>query len=221
MNPKRLGLPSIQRQSQAARAIRFLAACFTIGVWVAIGVLIDQPHVIWRFVAHDDEITRLIIKATCKTGGQVAHAEAIMRGGTIIGAFAEGGVQERRPDYDGGIFAFEQLIALPVTVEIQAKFEHYMRSPNVMGEKYDYFGLFDFVQLVGDWHQSHKAFCSTLITDAARWDNMIFKHALPIHAHGVSPVMLQQMTLCRDDAKIITRDDPIFIAHISAEKTGG
>jgi hypothetical protein len=55
----------------------------------------DQPYVIWRFVAHDDEITRLIIAATCKTGGQVAHAEAIMRGGTIIGAFAEGGVQER------------------------------------------------------------------------------------------------------------------------------
>lgn len=182
----------------------------------------DQPHVIWRFVAHDDEITRLIIAATCKTGGQVAHAEAIMRGGTIIGAFAEGGVQERRLDYDGGKFAFEQLIALPVTAEVQAKFEHYLRSPEVQKVKYDYFGLFDFVQLVGDWHQSHKAFCSTLITDAARWDNMIFKHAFPIHAHGVSPVMLQQMTLARDDALIITRDDPIYKAHISKglEKIG-
>lgn len=184
--------------------------------------MIDQPYVLWRFVAHDDEITRLIIKATCKTGGQVAHAEAIMRGGTIIGAFAEGGVQERRLDYDGGKFAFEQLIAIPVTAEIQAAFEHYMRSPEVMGEKYDYFGLFDFVQLIGDWHSGHKVFCSALVTDATRYVG-IFKHPLPIHAHGVSPVMLQQMALARDDAKIVTRDDPVFIAHIAAEiaKTGG
>jgi hypothetical protein len=181
---------------------------------------IIQPHVIWRFVAHGDEITRLIIKATCKTGGQVAHAETIIRGGTIIGAFAEGGVQERRLDYDGGKFQFEQLIAIPVDAETQAAFEHYMRSPQVMGEKYDYFGLFDFVQMIGDWHAGHKVFCSALITDAARWVK-IFKHPLPIHAHGVSPIMLQQMTLARDDAMIITRDDPIFIAHISSAETGG
>jgi len=181
----------------------------------------DQQYVIWRFVAHGDEITRLIIAATCKTGGQVAHAEAIMRGGTIIGAFAEGGVQERKLDYDGGKFEFEQLIAIPVTGEVQAKFEHYLRAPTVFGEKYDYIGLFDFVQLFGDWHQSHKVFCSCLITDAARCENMIFKHALPIHAHGVSPVMLQEMALARDDAIVITRDDPIFKAHISAvEKIG-
>lgn len=182
----------------------------------------NQPYVIWRFVAHDDEITRLIIAATCKTGGQVAHAEAIMRGGTIIGAFAEGGVQERALDYDGGKFAFEQLIAIPVTDEVQAKFEHYLRSPEVQKVKYDYLGLFDFVQLIGDWHESGKAFCSTLITDAARWKDMIFKHAFPIHAHGVSPVMLQQMALARNDSIIITRDDPIFKAHISGamEKTG-
>jgi hypothetical protein len=181
----------------------------------------DQPYVVLRFVAHEDEITRLIIKATCKTGGQVAHAEAIMRGGTIIGAFAEGGVQERRLDYDGGKFQFEQLIAIPVSLETQAKFEHYLRSPKVRKLKYDYLGLFDFVQLIGDWHESHKAFCSALITDAARWDDMIFKHALPIHAHGVSPVMLQQMALSRDDSLIITRDDPIFIAHIASGKQPG
>lgn len=180
----------------------------------------DQPYVIWRFVAHDDEITRLIIAATCKTGGQVAHAEVPMRGGTVIGAFAEGGVQERPLNYDGGKFQFEQLIAIPVTAETQAAFEHYMRSPQVMGEQYDYFGLGDFVQLFGDWHQSHKVFCSALVTDAARWVK-IFKHPLPIHAHGVSPVMLQQMALARDDALIITRDDPIFLAHIASEKRPG
>jgi hypothetical protein len=96
-----------------------------------------------------------------------------------------------------------------------------VNAPEVFGEKYDYFGLGDFVQLFGDWHQGHKVFCSALITDAARGSG-IFIHPLPIHAHGVSPLMLQQMTLCRDDAQIITRDDPIFKAHVSAisEKTG-
>jgi hypothetical protein len=186
----------------------------------------DQQYVLWRFVAHPDEITRLIIKATCKTGGQVAHAEAIMRGGTIVGAFAEGGVQERKLDYDGGKFQFEQLIAIPVSAETQAAFEHYMRSPEVLGEKYDYFGLFDFVQMIGDWHAGHKVFCSALIVDAARYVG-IFKHPLPIHAHGVSPIMLQQMALARDDAQIVTRDSDIFKAHIApisvsaiSEKTG-
>jgi hypothetical protein len=177
-----------------------------------------QPHVIFRFVAHDDEITRLILAATCKTGGQVAHAEAVMRGGTIVGAFAEGGVQERPLNYDGGKFKFESLIAIPVDADTQAAFEHYMRSPQVLGEPYDYFGLGDFVQLF-DWHQSHKVFCSAVVTLAARWVK-IFKHPLPINAHGISPIMLQQMTLTRDDAKIVTRDDPIFISHISKEMTG-
>jgi hypothetical protein len=174
--------------------------------------------IILRFVCHDDGISRAIIAVT---GGQVAHAEAIMRGGTIIGAFAEGGVQERRLDYDGGKFEFEQLIAIPVTADAQAAFEHYLRSHEVQKVKYDYFGLFDFVQLIGDWHQTGKAFCSCLIDDAARWKDIIFKHPLPIHAHGVSPVMLQQMALARDDSFIVTRDDPIFRAHISAvEKIG-
>src|ERR1700682_4952225 len=96
-----------------------------------------------------------------------------------------------------------------------------MRSPQVMGEQYDYFGLGDFVQLFGDWHQSHKVFCSALVTDAARRVK-IFKHAFPIHAHGISPVMLQELALARDDSIIVTRDDPIFKAHISKpmEKTG-
>ena len=187
----------------------------------------QQDYVIWRFVAHDDEITDLIIKATCKTGGQVAHAEGLMRGGTIIGAFAEGGVQERPLDYDGGKFQFEAFIAIPVSAETQAVFEHYLRSPEVFHEPYDYFGLGDFVQMIGDWHESHKVFCSALIVDAARWEDRIFKHKLPIHAHGVSPVMLEEMVRCRDDSIIITRDDPIFLAHIApisgsniAEQTG-
>jgi hypothetical protein len=181
----------------------------------------EQDYVVWRFVAHDDEITRLIIASTCKTGGQVAHAEAVMRGGTIIGAFAEGGVQERALNYDGGKFQFEALVAIPVSAETQAVFEHYLRSPEVLGEPYDYFGLGDFVQMIGDWHQGHKVFCSALITDAARGAG-IFKHPLPIYAHGISPIMLEQMTLCRDDSIIITRDDLIFKAHISdiSEKTG-
>jgi hypothetical protein len=172
--------------------------------------------IVLRFVCHDDGISRAIIAVT---GGQVAHAEAIMRGGTIIGAFAEGGVQERRLDYDGGEFKFEQLIALPADDDMTARFEHYLRSPNVLGEKYDYFGLLDFVEHF-DLHTQHKVFCSATMQDDLRWVGY-FPNPLPIPAHKVSPLMLQQMVLSRPDVRVITRDDPIFLAHIASEKRPG
>ena len=182
----------------------------------------DQLHAIFRVVQHKDLISKIIVATTCREGGEVAHAELVMRGGTIIGAFAEGGVRERPLDYDGGPdqVEFEQFIAIPVDAATLDALEHFMRSPKVMGERYDYTGLGDFVQYF-DWHQGHQVFCSALMVDGCRWVK-ILKHALPIHAHGVNPVMWQQMLLCMETSIIITRDDPIFKAHISGamEKTG-
>lgn len=168
--------------------------------------------IILRFVCHDDGISKAIVAVT---GGQVAHAEAIMRGGTIIGAFAEGGVQERQLDYDGGKFKFEQLVALSVDDDMAARFEHFLRSPEVWKEKYDYFGLLDFVEHF-DLHQQHKVFCSALIQDDLRWIGY-FPNPLPIWARHVNPEMLRQQVLCKRSAKVITRDDPIFVAHIASE----
>ena len=81
--------------------------------------------IIIRLVRHDDPLSWAIIQ---NTGGEVAHAEAIMKGGTVVGAFAEGGVQERRLDYDGGKFVKEILFSLPADDAMSAAFEHYGRA---------------------------------------------------------------------------------------------
>jgi hypothetical protein len=167
-------------------------------------------EIIARLVDHGDILSDLILE---KLGGMVAHAELFTEAGTVIGAYAEGGVQERPLDYDHGKFRTEILIALPTDADTVAKVDHFMRAPEVMHEPYDYLGLLDFTEHF-DFHQQHKVFCSALLVDALRWTNY-FPHPLPISAHKVYPVLLQQMLLCRPDAKIITRDDPIFKAHIA------
>jgi hypothetical protein len=180
----------------------------------------NTTYVISRYVCHDDLISDIIIAETCHAdGGQVAHAEVLIPGGTIIGAFAEGGVQERPLNYDGGLKAdgghikFEALVAIPTDEATLAAFIHYMRSPEVLKEPYDYLGLGDFVQGF-EWHKGHKVFCSALVTDAKRWVK-IYKHPLPIPAHRVSPIMAEQMDLARDDAFIVSRDSDIFRAYIA------
>jgi hypothetical protein len=167
--------------------------------------------IIVRFVCHDDPLSAAIL---IEIGGQVAHAEAVMPGGTVIGAFAEGGVQERQLDYDGGKFRYEALVALPARDDVAAAFEHYLRSPEVLGEPYDYTGLAKFVEHF-DFHQGHHVFCSALIDDALR-GCLYFPRPLPIPAHEVNPRMLQQMLFARYDTILVTRDHPIFIAHIAA-----
>jgi hypothetical protein len=167
-------------------------------------------EIIIHVVQHDDPLSVAIV---AETHSQVAHAEAFTRAGTIIGAFALGGVQERPLNYDGGKFIFEQFIALPCPSEMEAAFEHYLRA--VLGEAYDFSGLAEFVEH-WDMHGKHHVFCSALMQDALRGCGY-FPHPLPIAAHETSPRMLQQMLLCRPDAKIITRDDPIFVAHIASE----
>jgi hypothetical protein len=170
--------------------------------------------IIIRLVRHDDALSAAII---LNIGGEIAHAEAIMKGGTVIGAFAEGGVQERPLDYDNGKFKKEILLALPTDEETEARFEHYLRAPEVMGEKYDFTGIANFVHLGIDLHGKHTVFCSALIHDALRWINWL-PVPLPIPGHYVTPIVLQQELLARPDVKIITRDDLIFIAHINAAK---
>jgi hypothetical protein len=175
--------------------------------------------IIIRLVCHDDALSWAILK---NIGGEVAHAEAIMKGGTIIGAFAEGGVQERSLNYDGGKFKKEILFALPADEEMSARFEHYMRA--CLGEAYDYSGIVNFIHLGVDTHSKHHVFCSAMIQCALRglgadehapkW----WAREMPMDAHYVNPLIIHQELLVDQRTIIITRDDPIFIAHISAVK---
>ncbi len=166
-----------------------------------------------RLVNHGDGLSDAIL---LETGGLVAHAETIMPGGTIIGAFAEGGVQERPLDYDGGVYKYEVLVALPMDGQMSAAFHHYLRS--CIGEPYDYMGLAKFVEHF-DLHRRHMVFCSALVQDALRGCSY-FPRPLPIPAHESSPRILHQTLFGRPDIRVITRSDPLFVAHISQEKAG-
>lgn len=165
--------------------------------------------IIIRLVRHEDPLSWAIIQ---NIGGEVAHAEAIMKGGTIIGAFAENGVQERPMDYDGGKFAKEVLFALPADDDMSAKFEHYGRA--CIGESYDFTGLTEFIHLGVDLHGTHHVFCSALVQDMLR-GCLWFPRPLPIPAHYVSPLLLQQELLVDQRTKVITREDPIFKDHVA------
>jgi hypothetical protein len=164
---------------------------------------------IWvRLVCHDDLLSELILE---EIGGIVAHAEAIEKGGTVIGAFAEGGVQRRPLDYDHGRFKREILVEVPADDDMSAKFYHWLNA--CLGESYDYPGLAKFVEHF-DLHRGHHAFCSMLIDNALR-GCLYFPRPLPIPAHEVSPRILHQMLFCRPEVRIVSRDDPQFIAHIA------
>ncbi len=166
-----------------------------------------------RLVCHDDPLSWAILK---NIGGVVAHGEAIMKGGTVIGAFAEGGVQERPLNYDGGKFKKEILFELPADDEMNAKFEHYLRSPKVLGEAYDYPGIANFMHFGIDLHAEHHVFCSALIHDDLRFIGW-WPRPMPIPGHYVNPLILHQELLADQRTRIITRDDPAFLAHISKD----
>ena len=169
-----------------------------------------------RLVAHDDPLSWAILK---NIGGVVAHGEAIMKGGTVIGAFAEGGVQERPLDYDGGKFKVEIIFELPADDDMSARFEHYLRSPRVMGEPYDYPGIVNFVHPGWDTHAGHHAFCTALMHDDLRWIKW-WPRPMPIPGHYVSPLILHQELLCDQRTRIVERTDPAFVAHIAKGGNG-
>jgi hypothetical protein len=158
-----------------------------------------------RLVLHKDALSAGII---LKTGGEYAHAEALTADGTVIGAFAEGGVQERPIDYDHGNFVRETFALLPADAEMTAKFYHWVRA--VIGEPYGFADIAGFTVGLGglDLHHQHRVICSALMVNALRGCSF-FPHPLPIPAHAVTPVMLQQMLLCRPEVRLVTRAEAI------------
>ena len=167
---------------------------------------------ILRGVCHNDELSRLIL---VNQGGVLAHFEAVMKGGTVVGAFAEGGVQERPLNYDGGSFAREILFDLPADDAVNARFEQYLRSPRVMGEKYDNTGILNYLHFGIDLHAKHHVFCSALIHDDLRWINW-WPRPMPIPGHYVTPLIMHQELLADQRTRVITRDDPAFIAQVKS-----
>ena len=160
--------------------------------------------IIVRLVLHNDLLSKGII---FRTNGEYAHAEAITPQGTIIGSYAEGGVQERPLDYDKGNYEKELLLLLNATSEQSDKFYHYLRAPEVLGEKYGFIDILGFASGL-HIHIPHEVICSALITLSLRGCDWL-PRSLPMAAHTVSPALLHQMLFARaiDDFKIITRDE--------------
>ena len=171
-----------------------------------------------RLVRHDDPLSWAIIQ---NIGGVVAHAEAIMKGGTVVGAFAEGGVQERPLDYDGGKFLKEIIFELPAPPEMSDRFEHYMRA--IKGEPYDFSGIMDSLHLGYDFHAKKHLFCSAAVHDALRGlgdgrdESMhYYSRATPMGGHYVTPIVLHQQMEVDARTRIVERTDPAFVAHIAS-----
>jgi hypothetical protein len=167
-----------------------------------------DASLIFRLVDHGDPLSDAIL---AHTGGLYAHAECVIPGGTVIGAYALGGVQERPLNYDDGKFKRETFFVLPATADMQAKWIHFLRA--CIGETYAFTDVADFALPFALPHQ-HAVFCSALVQDSCRWVRA-FPKPLPIPAHEVSPVMLQQMFLVRPDVLEIARTDPEFIAYVA------
>ncbi len=168
--------------------------------------------IIVSFVNHDDLLSRGIL---LKTGGEYAHAEALTPRGTIIGAFAEGGVQERPRDYDGGKFKKKLFLLLSdADDDMSARFYHFLDAVVAKKEPYAFFDILDFV-LPFDFHERQHVFCSALIDDGLRGCSY-FPVPLPIWARYCYPVLLQQMLLVRPGVRPVTPDSPEFLAHIGA-----
>lgn len=166
-------------------------------------------NLIIRLVTHPDPLSDAILMTI---GGTVAHAELILRGGTTVGAFALGGVQERPWDYDSGIFRKEILVALDVDADMAAKAEHYARA--CIGEPYDFTGLLEFAQIKIPGHIPHHVFCSAFVDDVLRGCEF-FERPLPIPARDINPRMLHQMLFVLRNLRIVTRDDPEFVEYVS------
>ena len=163
--------------------------------------------IIVHLVRHKDPLSDAIM---IRTGGLYAHAEALTPQGTLIGAFAIGGVQERPLDYGTEKILAEAWVALGADAEMSAAFYHFLRSPEVMGEPYAFTDIAGFMSPV-DLPHHHAVFCSALIVDGLRWCKR-FPRPLPIAAHNVYPTLLHQMLYAQTNIKIIGRTDPEFIA---------
>lgn len=166
--------------------------------------------IILRFVYDPGLVTKLITFDSDEPGG-FCHVEAVMPGGTYLGAHVTG-VAARSMNYDAGKFTREKFVLLPATVGQTEKWAHYLRA--TIGEPYDFAAIAGFVSHL-DLRQKHHVICSALQTLALRWCEYL-PVPLPVPAHRVSVRDLELGLAMRPDAREISKDDPVFIGHISA-----
>jgi hypothetical protein len=139
---------------------------------------------ILRFVQGTAWTSKLII-AQQKTAMPFtpSHVEAVTPDGLYLGAHMDGGVKERKPNYDQGKFAHELMLALPATSEQNKKFYDYLGAH--LGEPYDWRAITGFA-VPGHYHSLYHTICSALVAGALRTCEW-FPFPLPAPWHLIDP----------------------------------
>lgn len=105
---------------------------------------------------------RIISEGICKeTRSEICHVDFVTPDGTLIGAHINGGVQERKPDYEK--FGLRIQVTIPATEDQAAAALAYARSK--IGTAYDSKDIAGIAFGDARLHDSSKLICSCLGSD--------------------------------------------------------
>lgn len=111
-----------------------------------------------RFVTSGKSaISRMIQFA--QYGFWASHVEAVMPGGTYLGAHVEDGVRDRPRDYDRNVFTQEQFVTLPADEKMTDRFHEFLTQQ--IGKPYDTTAIMAFAAR-RNWEEPDSWFCSEL-----------------------------------------------------------
>jgi len=141
-------------------------------------------HISIRFVTDYNSPLAFLIRAD--TMAPVSHVEAVLRDGTVIGAYG-GGVARRANDADADS-TNQMFVYIPRTSEQIDAWEAFLVSK--IGTPYDYEAIAGFA-LHKDMHTLGHVICSALITDALRHNGVVSEHLLkPDHMTSPSDLAM-------------------------------
>lgn len=110
-----------------------------------------------RFVTGNDPVSAGIRAA--EYGFWASHTEAVMPGGTLLGAHYDGGVQDRAADYDKGKYSQDLIVSIPADQAMTDKFHAFLKAQ--LGKPYDMEAIVAFIAR-RDWQSPDSWFCSEL-----------------------------------------------------------
>lgn len=134
-----------------------------------------------RFVSGNDFVSAAIRAG--EYGFWSSHVEAVMPDGMLLGAHADGGVQERAPGYDRAWLTRQLIVPLPSVPPQDDAFHAFLRAQR--GKPYDMTAIAALIA-ERDWQEPDSWFCSELIAAglmACGW----FASSLAATANKITP----------------------------------
>ena len=137
-----------------------------------------MSNIALQFAAQNDALSRAICAFD---HGWPSHVDAVMPGGRLLGARADGGVKLRTANY--ARFARVLRVAIPAADDVSARFYAFLNAQ--LGKPYDFEAIAAFA-LDRDWRKPDSWFCSELVAaalQAAGW----FAHPLATASNRITP----------------------------------